>query len=31
MMYKIEYGLYNIINEGICKGRIFINASNMEQ
>lgn len=31
MMYKIEYGLYNIIHEGICKGRIFINASNMEQ
>lgn len=31
MMYKIEYGLYNIINEGISRGRIFINASNMEQ
>lgn len=31
MMYKIEYGLYDIINEGICKGRIFINASNVEQ
>ncbi len=31
MMYKIEYGLYNIIHEGICGGRIFINASNIEQ
>lgn len=31
MMYKIEYGLYNIIHEGICKGRMFINASNMGQ
>lgn len=31
MIYKIEYGLYNIIHEGICKGRIFINASNVEQ
>lgn len=31
MIYKIEYGLYNIIHEGICKGRTFINASNMEQ
>lgn len=31
MMYKIEYGLYNIIHEGMCKGRIFINASNVEQ
>ena len=31
MMYKIEYGLYNIIHEGLCKGRIFINASNVKQ
>lgn len=30
MMYKIEYGLYDIINEGICKGCVFIYASDME-
>ena len=31
MMYKIEYGLYNIIHEGICGGRILVNASNIKQ
>lgn len=31
MMYKIEYGLYDTIQGGVCKGRIFINASNVEQ